>query len=66
MPSHQMLLKTMKISYCMKQSVFDRFNIVKETDIRNACELVSKVHDEMKESVEEVKSGDGVLSLITR
>jgi hypothetical protein len=39
---------------------------VNEADIRNACEMVSTVHEEMKESVEEVKGGDGVLNLVTR
>ncbi len=42
----------MKISADKTCAVFDRYNIVNETDIRNAYELVAKVHEEMRETVE--------------
>jgi hypothetical protein len=54
----------MKISGHKTRSVFDRYNIVNETDLRNACELVSKAHEEMKEVMGQGQSGDNVLNLV--
>jgi hypothetical protein len=56
----------MKISGHKTPSVFDRYNIVNETDIRSACELVSKAHQEMEEVMGQGENGSGVLNLVTK
>ena len=55
----------MKISGHKTRSVFDRYNIVNETDIRNACERVSKAHEEMEEVMGQGQNGDNGLNLVT-
>jgi integrase len=54
----------MKISGHKTRSVFDRYNIVSEKDLKDACELVSKAHQEMEESIGQGQNGDGVLNLV--
>jgi hypothetical protein len=41
---------------------------VNEADVKSACELVSKVHQEMEEAIGEGQgeSGDGVLKVVKK
>jgi hypothetical protein len=56
----------MKISGHKARSVFNRYNIVNEQDLRNASELVSKAHEEMRETIVQSQNGDNLLNLVKR
>ena len=47
----------MKISGHKTRTVFDRYNIINEEDLRAACERLSMAYEETKETIEQAQTG---------
>ena len=53
----------MTISGHKTRSVFDRYNIINETDLRNASEKVFKMHQDVSERHEKARNGHKMVTI---